>query len=184
MTCVRCWNARRAAVLVVATPCPLLLAAPVAIVSGLSRAARQGVIVRDGGALERLGRARTLLLDKTGTLTTGRPRVLQVAAAPGRTPSEVLRLVASLDQMSAHVLAEAIVVEARARGLALSAPQEVTEEPGRPHDPGDRLVGIQGRCAMSASLRPDGFRSAVARRYNGDSTSYPADQSQYGHCHR
>ncbi|WP_240808886.1 heavy metal translocating P-type ATPase [Microbispora catharanthi] len=122
---------RAVAVLVVATPCPLLLAAPVAIVSGLSRAARQGVIVRDGGALERLGRARTLLLDKTGTLTTGRPRVLQVAAAPGRTPSEVLRLAASLDQMSAHVLAEAIVGEARARGLALSAPREVTEEPGR-----------------------------------------------------
>ncbi|WP_182904968.1 heavy metal translocating P-type ATPase [Microbispora sp. H13382] len=122
---------RAVAVLVVATPCPLLLAAPVAIVSGLSRAARQGVIVRDGGALERLGRARTLLLDKTGTLTRGRPRVLQVAAAPGRAPSEVLRLAASLDQMSAHVLAEAIVAEARARGLALSAPREVTEEPGR-----------------------------------------------------
>ncbi|KAA9375515.1 heavy metal translocating P-type ATPase [Microbispora cellulosiformans] len=122
---------RAVAVLVVATPCPLLLAAPVAIVSGLSRAARRGVVVRDGGALERLGRARTLLLDKTGTLTTGRPRVLQVVAAPGRTPSEVLRLAASLDQMSAHVLAEAIVAEARARGLALPAPREVTEEPGR-----------------------------------------------------
>ncbi|WP_405084811.1 heavy metal translocating P-type ATPase [Microbispora sp. NBC_01389] len=122
---------RAVAVLVVATPCPLLLAAPVAIVSGLSRAARRGVVVRDGGALERLGRARTLLLDKTGTLTTGRPRVLQVVAAPGRTPSEVLRLAASLDQMSAHVLAEAIVAEARARGLTLPAPREVTEEPGR-----------------------------------------------------
>ena len=67
---------RAVAVLVVATPCPLLLAAPVAIVSGLSRASRLGVVVRDGGALENLGRARTLLLDKTGTLTRGRPRVL------------------------------------------------------------------------------------------------------------
>ena len=74
------------AVLVVATPCPLLLAAPVAIVSGLSRAARRGVLVRDGGALERLGRARTLLIDKTGTLTAGRPAVSEVAAAPGRAP--------------------------------------------------------------------------------------------------
>lgn len=73
---------RAVAVLVVATPCPLLLAAPVAIVSGLSRASRVGVVIRDGGALENLGRARTLLLDKTGTLTGGRPRVLDVTAAP------------------------------------------------------------------------------------------------------
>ncbi len=71
---------RAVAVLVVATPCPLLLAAPVAIVSGLSRASRLGVVVRDGGALENLGRARTLLLDKTGTLTGGRLRVLEVMA--------------------------------------------------------------------------------------------------------
>ncbi|WP_436842478.1 heavy metal translocating P-type ATPase [Streptomyces niveus] len=122
---------RAVAVLVVATPCPLLLAAPVAIVSGLSRAARRGVIVRDGGALERLGRARTLVIDKTGTLTAGRPRVLEVAAAPGRTTSEVLRLAASLDQISVHVLAEAIVREAGARGLTLSMPDRAAEEAGR-----------------------------------------------------
>ncbi|MCI3221092.1 heavy metal translocating P-type ATPase [Streptomyces sp. NP-1717] len=122
---------RAVAVLVVATPCPLLLAAPVAIVSGLSRAARRGVIVRDGGALERLGRARTLVIDKTGTLTAGRPRVLEVAAAPGRTTSEVLRLAASLDQISVHILAEAIVREAGARGLTLSMPDRADEEAGR-----------------------------------------------------
>ncbi|MFB8352835.1 heavy metal translocating P-type ATPase [Streptomyces niveus] len=122
---------RAVAVLVVATPCLLLLAAPVAIVSGLSRAARRGVIVRDGGALERLGRARTLVIDKTGTLTAGRPRVLEVAAAPGRTTSEVLRLAASLDQISVHVLAEAIVREAGARGLTLSMPDRAAEEAGR-----------------------------------------------------
>lgn len=122
---------RAVAVLVVATPCPLLLAAPVAIVSGLSRAARRGVIVRDGVALENLGRARTLVIDKTGTLTAGRPRVLEVAAAPGRTPTEVLRLAASLDQVSTHVLAQAIVHEARTRDLTLSLPQDSTEVPGR-----------------------------------------------------
>ncbi|MER6339955.1 MULTISPECIES: HAD-IC family P-type ATPase [Streptomyces] len=88
---------RAVAVLVVATPCPLLLAAPVAVVSGLSRASRRGV-VRDGGALENLGRARTLLLDKTGTLTVGRPCVRDVVAAPGHVPTEVLRTAASLDQ--------------------------------------------------------------------------------------
>ncbi|MGH4030399.1 heavy metal translocating P-type ATPase [Actinomycetota bacterium Odt1-20B] len=122
---------RGVAVLVVATPCPLLLAAPVAIVSGLSRASRLGVVVRDGGTLENLGRARTLLLDKTGTLTRGRPRVLDVAAAPGFRPTEVLRLAASVDQYSPHVLAQAIVDTARARALELSIPADVTEEPGR-----------------------------------------------------
>ncbi|WP_182876427.1 heavy metal translocating P-type ATPase [Microbispora sp. H10670] len=155
---------RAVAVLVVATPCPLLLAAPVAIVSGLSRAARRGVIVRDGGALERLGRARTLLLDKTGTLTTGRPRVLQVVAAPGRTPSEVLRLAASLDQMSAHVLAEAIVAEARARALALPPAREVTEEPGRgvTGTVDGRRVTV-GKTVMPPEARPGWARAADNR---------------------
>ncbi len=122
---------RAVAVLVVATPCPLLLAAPVAIVSGLSRASRRGVVVRSGGALENLGRAQTMVLDKTGTLTAGRPAVTEVAAAPGRTADGVLRMAASADQLSPHVLAEAVVAEARRRGLALSLPDEVEEEPGR-----------------------------------------------------
>ncbi|MCD7442316.1 cadmium-translocating P-type ATPase [Streptomyces lincolnensis] len=121
---------RAVAVLVVATPCPLLLAAPVAVVSGLSRAARLGVVIRDGGALENLGRARTLLLDKTGTLTVGRPRVLDVAAAPGWQPVQVLRLAASLDQYSPHVLAQSLVEAARRRGLRLSTPTDMHEEPG------------------------------------------------------
>ncbi|QOV41303.1 heavy metal translocating P-type ATPase [Streptomyces ferrugineus] len=122
---------RAVAVLVVATPCPLLLAAPVAVVSGLSRASRRGVVIRDGGALENLGRARTLLLDKTGTLTGGRPRVLDVIATHGWQPSQVLRLAASLDQYSPHVLARALVDEARERGLRLSVPSDMSEEPGR-----------------------------------------------------
>ncbi|WP_040792422.1 heavy metal translocating P-type ATPase [Nocardia paucivorans] len=122
---------RAVAVLVVATPCPLLLAAPVAIVSGLSRASRYGVVVRGGGALENLGRATTLVMDKTGTLTAGRPAVVEVIAVPGRDAAEVLRLAASVDRLSPHVLAEAIVTEALARGLALSLPTGVVERPGR-----------------------------------------------------
>ena len=122
---------RAVAVLVVATPCPLLLAAPVAIVSGLSRASRRGVVVRSGGALENLGRAETMVLDKTGTLTAGRPAVTEVVTAPGRSPAEVLRLAASADQLSPHVLAEAVVSEARNRGLVLALPEGVEEEPGR-----------------------------------------------------
>jgi heavy metal translocating P-type ATPase len=121
---------RAVAVLVVATPCPLLLAAPVAIVSGLSRASRIGVLVRGGGALETLGRATTLVLDKTGTLTSGRPRGTDVVTAPGWTVDEVLGLAASADRLSPHVLAAAIVEEARTRGLTLSMPTVAEEEAG------------------------------------------------------
>jgi heavy metal translocating P-type ATPase len=122
---------RAVAVLVVATPCPLILATPIAIVSGLSRAARCGVVVRDGGSLEVLGRARTLLVDKTGTLTLGRPRAAEIATAPGVDRDEVLRLAASVEQLSQHVLAAAVVREANSRGMALSMPTDVTEEPGK-----------------------------------------------------
>lgn len=122
---------RAVAVLVVATPCPLLLATPIAIVAGLSRAARLGVLVRDGGSLELLGRARTLLVDKTGTLTTGRPEVTDTLVAPGHDRDEVLRLAASVEQLSPHVLATTIVAAATGRGLALTTPTEVDEEPGQ-----------------------------------------------------
>lgn len=154
---------RAVAVLVVATPCPLLLAAPVAIVSGLSRAARQGVVVRDGGALERLGQARTLVLDKTGTLTTGRPRVTEIAAAPGRHPVDVLRLAASLDQSSPHVLAQALVDEAHRRDLRLTAPAEMTEVPGQGVAgtvAGHRLTVGRGQPTAT----PPGWARAVANR--------------------
>lgn len=121
---------RAVAVLVVATPCPLLLAAPVAIVSGLSRASRIGVLVRGGGPLESLGRATTLILDKTGTLTTGQPRGTDVVVAPGWTVDQVLGLAASADQVSPHVLATVIVEEAKLRGLTLRLPSAVEEEAG------------------------------------------------------
>jgi heavy metal translocating P-type ATPase len=125
---------RAVAVLVVATPCPLILAAPIAIVSGVSRAARLGVIVKGGAAIERLGEARTVLLDKTGTLTLGRPAVQEVVALDGggvEAEREVLRLAASVDQLSAHVLAEALVHDAERRGLRLSQPGEASEVPGQ-----------------------------------------------------
>ncbi|HET6877486.1 MAG TPA: heavy metal translocating P-type ATPase [Jatrophihabitans sp.] len=122
---------RAVAVLVVATPCPLLLAAPVAIVSGLSRASRRGVVVRTGRALESLGAASTMVLDKTGTLTLGRPRVDEVIAGDGWTPGEVLCVAASADRVSPHVLAKAVLEEATARGCSLSVPADVDEQPGR-----------------------------------------------------
>ncbi|MCE5291961.1 MAG: cadmium-translocating P-type ATPase [Nocardiaceae bacterium] len=121
---------RAVAVLVVATPCPLLLAVPVAIVSGLSRASRLGVVVRGGGTLERLGHATTLVMDKTGTLTTGHPGDAEVIAAPGHDPGELLRIAASAEQMSPHVIAGAIVREAHKRNLRLSMPAAVDEDHG------------------------------------------------------
>ena len=141
-------SVRAVAVLVVATPCPLLLAAPVAIVSGMARATRLGVIVRDGGSLETLAGARTLVLDKTGTLTMGRPRVVEVVAAPGTDPARLLRLAASVEQASPHVLAEAIVREARRREHGLVLPTEVREQAGR---------GIEGRvdgCTVAVGRSP------------------------------
>jgi heavy metal translocating P-type ATPase len=123
--------ARAVAVLVVATPCPLILAAPVALVSGLSAAARRGIVVKNGGVLERLARCTTVLLDKTGTLTVGQPAVTAIVPAGALPPEEVLGLAASLDQASGHVLATAVVAAAAERGCALDQPADVTERPGQ-----------------------------------------------------
>jgi heavy metal translocating P-type ATPase len=122
---------RALAVLVVATPCPLLLAAPVAIVSGVSRAAKRGIVVKGGAAIETLARGRALYLDKTGTITLGAPRLQRVAMFDrAGDSSEMLRLAGSLDQMSSHVLAAALVRSARDRGLALALPVNVSEKAG------------------------------------------------------
>ncbi|MFC4944946.1 heavy metal translocating P-type ATPase [Pseudonocardia sp. GCM10023141] len=139
---------RAVAVLVVATPCPLLLAAPVAIVSGLSRASRLGVVIRSGGALENLGRARTLVMDKTGTLTTGRPAMVEMVTAPDRRAADVLALAASADLYSPHVLAASIVTAARRQGLPLVLPRDVVEQPGYGVTArvGERLVEVGRRA--------------------------------------
>ncbi|NUT18877.1 MAG: heavy metal translocating P-type ATPase [Hamadaea sp.] len=121
---------RAVAVLVVATPCPLLLAAPIAIMSGLSRAARHGVILKGGSALERLAAGRVLLFDKTGTLTRGWPALTGIITAGTEPPEEILRLAACVDQASAHVLAATIVTAARDRGLELIAASGVRERHG------------------------------------------------------
>ena len=155
------------AVMVVATPCPLILAAPIAFVAGVSRAARRGVIVKSAAVIERLGEARTVLFDKTGTLTLGLPAVEQILVFDGVQPEELLRLAASVDQLSAHVLAEALVHDAEARGLVLTAPTDVEEGPGQ---------GIEGvvdgrRVAVGSSawLLARGYADAenVARGLDG-----------------
>jgi heavy metal translocating P-type ATPase len=160
---------RALAVLVVATPCPLILAAPIALISGVSRAARAGVIVKGGGTIEALGRARTVLFDKTGTLTNGRPEIERVEVLDGPRPEALLRLAASVDQLSAHVLAEALVHGAEARGIELPFPEDVAEDPGQ---------GVEGlveghRVAVGSSewLERRGYSGAddAARAVNGDS---------------
>jgi heavy metal translocating P-type ATPase len=153
---------RAVAVLVVATPCPLILAAPVAIVSGVSRAARAGVIVKGGTAIERLGEARSVLLDKTGTLTLGAPAVQEVIPLGKIPQEEVLRLAASVDQLSAHGLAEALVHTAEARGLSLSRPTDAVEEPGQGTEAvvGGRRVTV----GSSAWLRECGYELDASDR--------------------
>ncbi len=119
---------RLLAVLVIATPCPLILAVPVALIAGLSRAAKNGILVKGGEALEKLARASVLILDKTGTLTSG-----STTLAPRFTDAdadEALRTAASLDQASNHIVAELLVRVAHGRGFSLSTPSAVREESG------------------------------------------------------
>lgn len=117
-------------VLVVATPCPLLLGAPIALISGMSRAARSGVIVKNGAALEKLAAAKTIAFDKTGTLTQGKPVVETVVAASGYTKNEVLALAASLELSSHHILAKAVVTAAEKAHLSIPKTKQVKEISG------------------------------------------------------
>ncbi|MBZ0210622.1 MAG: heavy metal translocating P-type ATPase [Hyphomicrobium sp.] len=121
---------RGLAVLVVATPCPLILAAPVAFVAGVSQAARRGIIIKGGAPLDALAQTHTVLFDKTGTLTVGGARLIAVETAPDEDADEVLRLAASLEQASQHVVAAAIVAAGAGRGLALHMPHQVHEVMG------------------------------------------------------
>jgi heavy metal translocating P-type ATPase len=121
---------RALAVLVVATPCPLILAAPVALVAGVSRAAHRGVVVKGAGVIERLGATRTVLVDKTGTLTLGTPALERVVSIGALSEDELLRLAGTVEQLSTHVLGGAIVRAAREQGLALDFPHDAVETPG------------------------------------------------------
>ncbi len=138
---------RALAVLVVATPCPLILAAPVAFIGGVARAARAGILMKGSAALEALAEARTAVFDKTGTLTYGGADLIDVETAPGRDHDEVLRLLASLEQASHHILAEYIVQAARKKGLKLCSPQGVREYRG------SGLEGTVGEKAIRAGSR-------------------------------
>ena len=121
---------RAVAVLVAATPCPLILAVPIAIVAGLSQAAKNGAIIKGGGILELLAKTETVLLDKTGTLTHGGPAVSDINTEPGISDDELLQLAASADQYSPHIVAKALVQEAQKRNLLLTSCTDIEEIPG------------------------------------------------------
>ena len=156
---------RALAVFVVATPCPLILAAPIALMSGLSRCARAGVVVKGAGTIEQLGEAHSVLLDKTGTVTLGHPQLERLVPLDGIDPDETLRLAASVDRLSSHPLAHALVAGADAKGLRLDVPEHVRESFGH------GVVGdVSGHKVLVGSrrwLREHGIDAAVPERLDG-----------------
>lgn len=168
---------RFAQVLVLATPCPLLIAAPVAFLGGLSRSAKEGVIVKGGGVIEQLARVRSAAFDKTGTLTQGRPELIEVRAAGGVDADEVLRLAASAEQYSSHVLAEGVRRAAVDRGLRL-APAAHAEEIATNGVTAtiEGSVVVVGKPAYVASLAPDTRRTELA---SGQLAAYVAIDGRF-----
>ncbi|MEX0585239.1 MAG: HAD-IC family P-type ATPase, partial [Pirellulales bacterium] len=126
------------AVMVVATPCPLLIAIPVAVIGSISLAAKRAIVVRDPAVLETVSTCRTIIFDKTGTLTYGQPQLVEQIVAPGFERAEILSLVASMERYSKHPLADAIVRAGREEGVVLHEVSEVHEPPGQ---------GLRGRVA-------------------------------------
>ena len=167
---------RALAVVVVATPCPLILAAPIALVSGLSRAARYGVIVKGAGAIETLGQARTVLFDKTGTLTVGTPDVRDVVPYRDHQPAELLALAASVDRMSAHVLGEALVRAADRRRPHPQHPQPTfARSPARASRESSTVARWRSGAARSCArcgIPEDEIASAAVLRGHGSGEAH------------
>jgi len=157
---------RALAVLVAATPCPLILAAPVALIAGVSQAARRGILIKGGGPLEALAHAHTVMLDKTGTLTVGGARLVAIETAPGERPDEVLRLAGSLEQASHHVVAQTIVEAAVRKGLALAVPSGVRETLGSGLEGllGGRAVRVGSYQLVCGPRKPDEWAARALRR--------------------
>ncbi|HET9003125.1 MAG TPA: heavy metal translocating P-type ATPase [Gemmatimonadaceae bacterium] len=154
------------AVLVVATPCPLILATPVAIIGGINRAARQLVVVRHGGALEQLASVSVAVFDKTGTLTVGSPEVRHVLPLGGRAAAEVLGQAASVEEGSGHLLARSVVRAAASSGVALTPAHDIRESAGRGvlGTIGGRevIVGSRGLVEEHAPAAMAAFRAAAS----------------------
>lgn len=147
---------RAVAVLVIATPCPLILAVPIAIVAGLSQAAKHGAIIKGGAVLELLAKCETVLLDKTGTLTKGGPEISEISTRPGLSDDELLVLAASIDQFSPHIVAQALVAEAEKRALALRSALNIAEDAG--HHISGEIDGVRITVGQLEDQRPQWLR--------------------------
>jgi heavy metal translocating P-type ATPase len=162
-------------VLVVATPCPLLLGAPIALISGMSRAAKHGIIVKTGSALEKLAQVRTIGFDKTGTLTAGKPAVSGVKTYNGHSRDEVLGIAAALEQASRHILAEAIINAAQKEKLKIQKAKQIKETAGKGLN--GRLNGkdvLVGRASLLESHNISVPKAALA----GQTATYVAIQGK------
>jgi len=157
---------RALAVLVAATPCPLILAAPVAFIAGVAQAAKRGILIKGGGPLEALAHTHTVMFDKTGTLTIGGARLVAIEAAPGHSADEILRIAASLEQASHHVVAAAIVDAATARGLKLAIPSKAHETIGSGLEGvvDGRTVRVGSHQMVCGPPKPEGWALRALRR--------------------
>ncbi len=169
--------ARFAEVLVVATPCPLLISAPVAFMGGMSRAARNGIIVKGGGVLEMLSRAKTVVFDKTGTLTHGSPTIARVLPEPGFDEDELLALAASAEQYSSHVLAASVIAAARTRGLELIGSETANEVPA--HGVVARLGGREVTVGKLSFIRERATDAVAAPIEGGELAIYIAVDGRF-----
>jgi len=157
---------RALAVLVASTPCPLILAAPVAFIAGVAQAAKRGILVKGSGPLEALARTHTVMFDKTGTLTVGGARLVAIEAAPGHSTEEILRVAGSIEQASHHVVAAAIVEAAVAKGLKLSVPSQVRETMGSGVEGvvDGRLVRVGSHQLVYGGRKPETWAVRALRR--------------------
>jgi heavy metal translocating P-type ATPase len=157
---------RGLAVLVASTPCPLILAAPVAFIAGVAQAARRGILVKGSGPLESLAQTHTVMFDKTGTLTVGGARLVAVEAAPGQSTDEILRLAATIEQASHHVVAATIVDAAVTKGLKLSIPSKVRETMGSGVEGvvDGRSVRVGSHQLVYGARRPEAWATRALRR--------------------
>ncbi len=163
---------RALAVLVVACPCSLGIATPLALAVAISRAAREGAVVRSGAVLEALASVRAAVFDKTGTLTSGRPAIVDVATAPGVAPAEAVRVAAALERTSSHPIARAFAAEAERRGVAPPLPAGLRARPGLGIE--GELQGERGRVLLGSRRFLDREGVAVPESLDRSARSFEA----------
>jgi len=171
-------------VLIIACPCALGLATPMSIMVGVGRGAHSGILIRDAEALERFENIDTIVLDKTGTLTEGKPRVVSIITASGVEQSELLRLAASVERGSEHPLATAILSAAKERGLKLGAVSDFASPPGKgaTGTVDSRRVALGNATLMTEQniATHDLDAAAEAARKNGATAIYVAIDGRAG----